>query len=176
MASITLEFCIFCGRQRECTGDSKNRRCLTMVILFSYQHIFSLSCLPYLSLEDILRHNGSGTLHRVYHTLGKVRCSCALHKCGSLISVSGIIMGFPTTVSMNLVCVCYAVASRFSSPYARVWSLVGPSCRLSPSTLVGLQAQWVTCQMEPGDGYYGRRSESCVQIVLFPCFPWLWSR
>jgi hypothetical protein len=39
------------------------------------------------------------------------------HQCRSLSGISGIIMGFPTTVSMNLVSVCRALLSRISPLY-----------------------------------------------------------
>ena len=79
----------------------------------------------------------------------------------------GIIMGFPTTLSMNLVICLFRIRkSRASNNICRECWLVGGFYRQSPSMQGGHQDQSATCPMVPEGGSSGFLLRSCLQIPL----------
>ena len=71
----------------------------------SFRHTFFQSSFLFLSLARTLRLNGYGHSHLALATLAKVHHSNIVTVLTlTFFIVLGIIMGFPTTLSMNLVC------------------------------------------------------------------------
>jgi hypothetical protein len=80
----------------------------------------------------------------------------------------GIIMGFPTTLSMNLVTYIPGILltiGLISAPRECLWG--GGFYHPSPSPQDGHRGQWVICLLVHEGGFSGYPLRSCVQIHLF---------
>lgn len=144
--------------------------------VYSYVHTSSPYSLLFQLLVITSPRSGYGFLPLVSRMSVKVCCPCMLVELFKYTNFAGIIMGFPTTLSMNLVCsdtlLTNPCCNWLTHSYYRACLWGGPSCLPFPKSLGGHQVLSAICQTVHEAGFSGYPLVLCVQTALSRCFLW----